>query len=82
VRLAIQFVGQPVRVIALPIAAGDRWEYNLAEAATMPLTSIHNATVKIDCDPAWCPTWATIYADSLRRGTVASHPEIQWGCPQ
>ncbi|HEY3499460.1 MAG TPA: hypothetical protein VGK73_32445 [Polyangiaceae bacterium] len=80
--MVVMFVGQPAVPVVITKNPGERWEYNLADAAPMPLTSIHNATVRVSCSPGWCPVWATMYADALRRGSVASHPEIQWGCPQ
>lgn len=78
--LTVAFIGGNRTTRSYTRAPGERWEENLATFAEFPLVSIHNATVKVECSPMFCPTWATIYADTLKRGSTASHPEIKWGC--
>lgn len=80
VAMVVTFVGRQPVPVTFTVQPGQRWEYNLADAAQMPLTGVHNALVRLTCDPGWCPVWATMYADALRRGSVASHPDIKWGC--
>lgn len=82
VTLTVAFIGGNRTARTYTAAPGGRWEANLADFAEFALTSVHNATVKVECSPMFCPTWATIYADTLKRGSTASHPEIIWGCPR
>lgn len=82
VTVTTRFIGQQPRPWSATLGPGERWELNLADVAPMPLWTVHNAVVTIECSVAWCPAWATIYAEPLKRGVVASHPDIKWGCPQ
>lgn len=78
VRLVIRWDGQPAVTPSKTMAVGGREAFNLADY--VPGNGNFNGTVEMSCSPGWCAEAVSIYADTLKRGTVASHPQVKWGC--
>lgn len=76
--LTVRWDGQPPRTITRDMGVGGRAAVSLDE--TVPGPGNWNGTVEMRCAPGWCAETVSIYADNLKRGTVASHPQVKWGC--
>jgi hypothetical protein len=78
VRLVIRWDGQAPIGTARTIAVGGREAFTLEQF--VPATGNWNGTVEMSCSPGTCAEVVSIYADNLKRGTVASHPQVKWRC--
>lgn len=78
VKLTIRWDGQPPTDTSRVIGVGGREAFDLA--AYVPGPGNWNGTVEMSCSPGECAEVVSIYADNLKRGTVASHPQVKWRC--
>jgi hypothetical protein len=78
IRLVIRWDGASPVPLSSTLAVGGRWAIPIADY--VPGGGNWNGTAEATCDPDGCPSTVSIYADNLKRGTVASHPAIEWEC--
>lgn len=78
VSITVRWDAQPPRSVTRTVAAGGREAFNLEDFT--PGNGNWNGTVEMSCSPGWCAESVSIYADNLKRGVVASHPQVKWGC--